>query len=204
MVYLPNSIKTENFVFKQDGQNKNFLCICWLNKKAIKRKNIYRLFQAIKVLDNKDVCLDLIGKGDYVDEVKKWAKELNIEDQVNFLGFVKNEDVSKYLNSAKAFIMPSLSETFGVAYAESLVSGTPILYSKGTGFDGIFGDVGVRVYPFSVGSIAEGISDLMDKSDHFRMNIKKLYDNGSLNIFSREYISEVYKKCLEEENNINN
>jgi len=203
LVYLPNSINIDNFIFKQDGKNKNFLCICWLNKKAMKRKNIYRLFQAIKLLDNKDVCLDLIGKGDYVDEVKKWAKDLNIGDQVNFLGFVKNEDISKYLNSAKAFVLPSLSETFGVAYAEALVSGTPILYSKGTGFDGIFDDVGACVNPFSIDSIASGIADIMEKSNFYRMKIEKLYNSESFKIFSREYISEVYKKCLEEEDNTN-
>ena len=203
MTYLPNSIKMNNFIFRQDGDNKNLLCICWLNKKAIKRKNIYRLFQAIKLLENKDMHLDLIGKGDYVEQVKKWAKDLNIEDQVNFLGFIKNQDISKYLNSSKAFVLPSLSETFGVAYAEALVSGTPILYSKGTGFDGIFDDVGVSVNPHSVGSIAGGISELMDKSDHYRMNIKRLHDSGAFKIFSRKYISEVYKKCIEEEHNTN-
>lgn len=39
-----------------------------------------------------------------------------------------------YLQNAKAFLMLSKSETFGVAYAESLLCGTPIMYSEGTSF----------------------------------------------------------------------
>jgi glycosyltransferase involved in cell wall biosynthesis len=198
LIYLPNSINFNKFNFKQDGENNNFLCICWLNKKVIKRKNIYRLFQAIKLLENKDIKLDLIGSGDYVEQVKKWARDLKIQGQVNFLGFVKNENISKYLNSAKAFVLPSISETFGVAYIESLVSGTPILYSKNTGFDGTFADVGVGVYPLSVKSIANGISNLMEKSEYYRANIKNLNDTGAFNVFSREYVSNIYKKCLDE------
>lgn len=196
LIYLPNSLDFKKFTFNQIGQSGNLLTIQWLNKNIIKRKNLHRLFQAIKLIKDENVKLDIIGYGDYEKEIKNWVKKLDIKNRVNFLGFIENQQISSYLNSAKAFLMPSLSETFGVAYAESLLCGTPILYSKGTGFDGVFKDVGVSVDPFSVESIAKGIEEIIEKNGFFRSNIKHLHDKNTFKIFTREYISEVYRNCI--------
>lgn len=196
LVYLPNSLDFKRFTFNQIGQSGNLLTILWLNKKSIKRKNLYRLFEAIKLIKDDNIKLDIIGYGDYEKEIKNWVKKLDIESRIKFLGFVKNEETSSYLNSAKAFLMPSLNETFGVAYAEALLCGTPIMYSKGTGFDGVFKDVGVAVDPFSVESIASGIEEIIERNDFFRSNIKSLHDNNAFQIFTREHISKVYEQCL--------
>lgn len=196
LVYLPNSLNLNKFTFNQAGAAGNLLSILWLNKKSIKRKNLYKLFEAIKLIKNGNIKLDIIGYGDYENKIKNWVKKLNIEDRVNFLGFVKNEETSSYLNSAKAFLMPSLNETFGVAYAEALLCGTPILYSKGTGFDGVFTDVGVAVDPFSVDSIASGIEEIIARNDFFRSNIKRLHENNAFKIFTKEHISKVYEQCI--------
>ena len=64
----------------------------------------------------------------------------------------------------RAFVMPSFSETFGMVYAEALLNGTPILYSKDTGFDGLFDNVGVVVDPHSLVSIGEGLRKIVQKN----------------------------------------
>lgn len=192
LVYLPNPVNTKNFYPSDNPAKKNFLTILWLNKKAIKRKNLYRLFLAIKSLNNPDIVLDVIGHGDYEKKVKEWTKELDIEKQINFIGFVKNDQVTKYLNNCKAFLLPSHSETFGVAYAEALLCGVPILYTKGTGFDGMFEDVGVSVNSKDVLSIAQGIKKLNKDHERIRETIRHKLSNGIFNIFSRENIGEVY------------
>jgi len=196
LVYLPNSLDVSKFNFNQVGQTGNLLTILWLNKKSIKRKNLHILFEAIKLIKDEKIKLDVIGYGDYEKEIKSWVKKLNIESKINFLGFVKNEQIFSYLNRSKAFLMPSLNETFGVAYAEALFCGTPIMYSKGTGFDGVFKDVGVAVDPFSVESIAKGIEEIIMRNDFFLANIKRLHDENAFQIFSRKHISEVYRNCI--------
>lgn len=196
LVYLPNSLDIKKFKFSQIDPKGNLLTIQWLKKNIIKRKNLYRLFEAIKLIKYEKIKLDVIGYGDYEKEIKNWVKKLGIEGRVNFLGFIRNEEISSYLNSAKAFLMPSLNETFGVAYAEALLCGTPIMYSKGTGFDGVFQDVGVAVDPFSVESIAKGIEKIIERNDFFLFNIKRLHDDNAFQIFTREHISKVYKHCI--------
>lgn len=196
LVYLPNSIITGNFQFSQNKTSNNLLTISWLKKRVVQRKNIYKLFEALKLLNDKNIKLDVIGYGDYESEVKSWSKKLGVEDQVHFLGFVKNEEVAPYLQNAKAFLMPSFSETFGVAYAESLLCGTPIMYSEGTGFDGTFENIGVCVKPRSIQSIANGIKTIISNNSLYRENIKKLYTEGAFDIFDRKNVSKIYSKQL--------
>jgi len=196
LIYLPNSVNTNRFNLHEEKINDRFLTILWLNKKPIKRKNLYRLFQAIGKLKGSGIFLDVIGHGDYDYEVKRWTEKLSIENQVKFLGFVNNNEIPKYLGKYKGFLMPSHSETFGMAYVESLLCGTPILYTKGTGFDGVFEGVGVAVNSKSVESIVEGIKNISVNSQLYRKNIQKLRYVGAFDIFSRESVREVYKEFL--------
>ena len=196
LTYLPNCFDVDNFKFNPGKRDNKFLSIFWMEKKAVKRKNIKGLFNAIKLLNDPDFHLDLIGYGSFRPTIEKWIKELGIEKNVRLLGFIKNEEVSNYLANAKAFLLPSFSETFGVAYAESLLCGTPILYSKGTGFDGIFDDVGVSVNPHSVKEIALGIKNLDANNEIYRKNITELHKKNAFNIFRKESVSEIYKQVI--------
>ncbi|MCU0343658.1 MAG: glycosyltransferase [Ignavibacterium sp.] len=194
LVFLPNKIETSNFSFNYEQRTGNYLSVLWFYKKAVKRKNVLNLFKAIKSLDDDTFRLDLIGAGEYLDTVKKWAKDLRIENKINFIGFKKNNELEEYFINTKGFILPSHSESFGVVYAESLVCGAPILYTLGTGFDGLFENVGPKVNSKSVKSIAEGIKDLIELNDFYRTEIRKLFEQGAFNIFSKEYSYEVYAK----------
>lgn len=86
------------------------------------------------------------------------------KDLISFFGFIENDKISKYSSKSRGSILPSFSETIGVVYAESLLCGTPILYSKGTGFDGIFENVVVSVESHYIENIARGIQTLIKKT----------------------------------------
>lgn len=202
IVFLPNTIDLSIFYPRPNHISNKFLTICWLKRKVVKRKNLYRLLLAVKKIEN--IELEIIGQGDYENKVRFWIKNLGLENKVKLLGFVPNERIPDYLNKAKAFLMPSLSETFGVAYAEALACGVPILYSKNTGFDGLFENVGICVDPNSIDDIKNGITLLHDKNTFFRKNIKEMIEKNSFRIFSKEYIQITYKKCLSEVLLINN
>ncbi len=194
MVFLPNTIDLSRFKHTRTSSSENFLTICWLKKDVVKRKNLYKILLAVKKLNIK---LDIIGHGNYDKKIKLWINKLGIENNVKLLGFVPNERISEYLNRAKGFLMPSKSETFGVAYAEALSCGTPIMYSKNTGFDGLFDGVGVCVDPSSLDEIINGIEELTNKNDEFRENIKKLNSTGAFNIFDRMYAEQVYRNAVD-------
>lgn len=197
LVYMPNVVELSRFIFSPSEKQGNLLTISWLDKKAVKRKNLYSLFKAMSQIDNKMICLDLIGSGNYERKVRKWATKLGLSGRVNFLGFIPNERIGEYIRRSKALLLPSLSETFGVVYVEALACGTPILYSKNTGFDGLFDGVGVAVNPKSVDDIKQGIITILKNNDFFRKNITKLNEQNALHIFSKEHIKNIYLSSIE-------
>ncbi|OKP88583.1 hypothetical protein A3844_07780 [Paenibacillus helianthi] len=85
---------------------------------------------AIKVCVEKglDVHLQLIGEGRCRPQFESLAKELGVEDYVDFLGMISGaEEVRKYLDSADLFIMPSMVEGLPRALVEAMARSVPCI-----------------------------------------------------------------------------
>ena len=140
-------------------------------------KNVLRLIFAIKKLREKyDVRLTMIGGGgEQHDAVVKL-----VEDNSKYLDYLgRIYDKNKLIEITRQcdmFAMVSHSETFGLVYIECLTQGLPILYSKGTGIDGMYQDgvVGYGVDSMSVDSIMEGLNRIIETYPYIRENILKL------------------------------
>ena len=59
------------------------------------------------------------------------ARDLAIDDHVNWLGYVDGDRKRDVLAAASAFVLTSYSENFGVAVAEALAAGLPCVVSQG-------------------------------------------------------------------------
>jgi len=194
--FLPNIIRKQPVKYAPPNPKKYLLTVLRMTRESANRKNIKRLFQAISELDALPLKLKIIGAGDYFPVVKSWAKRYKVESKVEFLGAIKHNEIDKYYAEASAFVLPSKSESFGMVYAEALFCGTPILYSKRTGFDGLFENVGVAVDPFSVASIKSGLNDIIENNEFYRHTIQQYISNGSFNIFSAESVRERYQNAI--------
>jgi len=94
----------------------------------------YFLRAAQKVLSvEPDVKFVIAGKGDLLDDLKELAGELGIKRKVVFTGFLKKDPVSKAFKAADVYVMPSLSEPFGIAPLEALAHDVPVIISKQSG-----------------------------------------------------------------------
>jgi glycogen synthase len=80
-----------------------------------------------------DVKFVIAGKGDLLDDLKELALELGIKKKVVFTGFLKKDPVEKAFRSADVYVMPSLSEPFGIAPLEALAHDVPVIISKQSG-----------------------------------------------------------------------
>jgi len=175
------------------------LTVLRMTKKSVERKNLKRLLMAIKLLNRENIKLRIIGDGEYLPTIRSWVDQFNINDKIIFEGTIPNKNIDKYFRSTEAFLLPSISETFGMVYAESLLNGTPIMYSKNyRGFDGYFDGVGVGVDPKSVESIKNGIIDLLDNNGNYRKKINELGKSGEFKIFNTDYIKNKYNGVLNE------
>jgi glycogen synthase len=94
----------------------------------------YFLRAAQKVLSvEPDVKFVVAGKGDMLDELKELAAELGIRKKVVFTGFLKKNPVERAFRAADVYVMPSLSEPFGIAPLEALAHDVPVIISKQSG-----------------------------------------------------------------------
>ena len=78
------------------------------------------------------VRLELIGKGPQEGEVRRRARELGVSDVVTFAGQLDAPAVAERVANAHVFVTASQVETFGVAVAESIAAGTPVVCFKTT------------------------------------------------------------------------
>jgi glycosyltransferase involved in cell wall biosynthesis len=199
-VFLPNIVERQVSEDNSDQiQKRHFVTVLKMNKRIVQRKNIKKLLKAFGQLKNYEITLTIVGDGEYRNEVERWVRKFNLVDKVTFAGNIHNDQIDVYYKRAEAFLLPSFSESFGLVYAEALLNGTPIMFSKGyLGFDGFYDGIGVGVNPRSIKSIANGIIDLTNNSEVYRQNIKKLSEAGEFNIFNSKYIGNKYIETINE------
>src|SRR3989344_139753 len=94
----------------------------------------YFIEAAKKVLDKyKNVRFVVVGNGDMLPKVINRSIELGISNKINFTGWLNQKDVFKAFKIADLFVMPSVSEPFGLVALESIKNGTTVIVSKQSG-----------------------------------------------------------------------
>jgi glycosyltransferase involved in cell wall biosynthesis len=75
----------------------------------------------------------MVGSGDMEGQVMQTAAYLGISDRFIFPGFLRGRELDQMYQSADLYILPSVSEPFGITPLESIANGTPVLVSKQSG-----------------------------------------------------------------------
>ncbi|MBH8576757.1 glycosyltransferase family 4 protein [Nostocaceae cyanobacterium CENA369] len=104
--------------------------ILFTSRRLVHRVGVDKLLQALAIIKPKisDVWLAIAGRGHMQIALEQQAKELSLENNVKFLGFLPDEQLPIAYQAAELTIMPSQSfEGFGLAIVESLACGTPVI-----------------------------------------------------------------------------
>ncbi len=80
-----------------------------------------------------DTLFVISGTGDMEHQIIRLASDLGLGDKIIFAGFVRGDELLKLYRAADLYVMPSVSEPFGLTALEALANGTPILVSKQSG-----------------------------------------------------------------------
>lgn len=158
-------------------------------------KNQIRLAEAISNLNHKgyDICLTVIGKAERSVDIAK----LQAYPFVSVLPYLDKEKLKGEYQKSDLFALVSITETFGLVYAEALSQGLPIIYSKGQGFDGQFidGYVGYAADATDIGSIEEAITKALNNLDILKSRTKTAAENYKWDRVTKLY-HEMYKEVL--------
>ena len=156
----------------------NFLYVGEINQ----NKNV--LFSA-KCIDKfnceKKCTFTIVGKR--ADE--KIYQAVSDYDFVTHISPQKKETLISYYRNADIFIMPSITETFGLVYVEAMTQGVPVIYTKGQGFDNQIpnGQVGYAVSSDSTTEVIEAIHNILDNYEELSkscVNLSKRFNWDSI------------------------
>ncbi len=108
--------------------------VLFVGRITIQKGPDYFIKVARRVLEyDPNVLFVMSGAGDMEHQIIRLAADMGLGDKVVFAGFVRGEELMKLYRAADLYVMPSISEPFGITALEALANGTPILVSKQSG-----------------------------------------------------------------------
>lgn len=121
----------------------------------------YFIEAANKVLKRfPDVHFVMAGSGDLLNNSIRRVAKLKISTRFHFTGFLKGDDVHRMFSLSDVYVMPSVSEPFGISPLEAMRSGVPTIISKQSGVAEILQHA-IKVDFWDVDAMADAIYGLL-------------------------------------------
>lgn len=138
----------------------------------IKRKtrdliDIWR--EVVKIIPDAKLCV--IGNGPEKRILEEQAKKYNLNIEIK--GWVSDKMKYEFMKRSKVFVFPSYYESWGIAIAESMACGLPVVTYDQPSYDEIFGNAIIKVNVGDVKEMAKKISHILKNYTNYEDNIKK-------------------------------
>src|SRR5262249_44936925 len=162
-------------------------------------EHLFRALPRIQRGVDRPVRLLVAGRGPFEQEFRRQVAELGCAGAVSFLGF--REDAPSLMAAADLVVLPSVAEAFGIAVAEALYVGTPVVATKVGGIPEIVDDGvdGVLVPPAEDEALADAIAELLNdpvrRADMAGAGRDKVITQFSFEAMVREY-ERIYHAAL--------
>ena len=135
--------------------------ITFLGRITYQKGPDYFVEAAAKVLKRvPDVRFVMAGSGDMMNHVIRRVARLGIADRFHFTGFLRGEDVHKMFQLSDVYVMPSVSEPFGISPLEAMRSNVPVIISKQSGVAEVL-DYAIKVDYWDVEALADAMYALI-------------------------------------------
>ncbi len=134
--------------------------VTFLGRITFQKGPEYFIEAANKILQkDKNVRFVMAGSGDMLNKMIKRVAELRIADRFHFTGFLKGAEIDRMFALSDVFVMPSVSEPFGIVPLEAMRSNVPVVISKQSGVAEIL-EHALKVDYWDVDSMADSIYGL--------------------------------------------
>ena len=145
----------------QDKKGVKDKIITFLGRITMQKGPEYFVEAAAKVLAKApDARFIMAGSGDMMDQMIRLAAARDISDRFHFTGFMKGKQVYEVLKASDVYVMPSVSEPFGISPLEAMQCGIPTIISKQSGCAEIL-DYAVKVDYWDIEAMADAMYALI-------------------------------------------
>ena len=151
--------------------------------------------RVLKVMPN--VRFVMAGSGDMMERMMRRAAYLKITDRFHFTGFLRGRDVFTMLTMSDVYIMPSVSEPFGISPLEAMQSNVPVIISKQSGVSEILTHA-VKTDFWDIDAMADAIYGILNYPALAKMFIK----NGKEEVVrlkwdnSARHVRDIYQRVI--------
>jgi glycosyltransferase involved in cell wall biosynthesis len=186
---------SENLIIKKGFDEK---VVTFLGRITLQKGPEYFIEAAYKVLQVMDnVRFVMAGSGDMMERMMRRAAALKITDRFHFTGFLKGTDVFTMLDMSDVYIMPSVSEPFGISPLEAMQSNVPVIISKQSGVAEILTHA-VKTDFWDIDAMADAIYGILNYPALANMFIK----NGKEEVIrlkwdnSARHVRDIYYRVI--------
>ena len=172
--------------------------ITFLGRITMQKGPEYFVEVAARVLASTDgVRFVMAGSGDMMDKMVRLAAKKGIADKFHFTGFLKGRNVYEMLAESDVYMMPSVSEPFGISPLEAMQCGTPSIISKQSGCAEIL-DHAIKTDYWDIDAMADYIHAIVK----YPAMYKSLRENGLAEIdkirweYAGQKVRAIYDKVL--------
>ena len=142
----------------QKGKDK---VVTFLGRITMQKGPEYFVEAASRVLaKTHNVRFVMAGSGDMMEKMIRLAADRDIADRFHFTGFLKGRQVYEMLAASDVYIMPSVSEPFGISPLEAMQMGVPSIISKQSGCAEILENV-IKVDYWDINALADSIYSII-------------------------------------------
>ena len=115
--------------------------------------------KVIRKMEN--VRFVMAGSGDMLESMINWTSSMGITDKFHFTGFLKGDDVFRMFSISDVYVMPSVSEPFGISPLEAMQSNVPTIISYQSGVAEIL-KYAIKTDFWDVDAMADAIYGLLN------------------------------------------
>jgi len=181
-----------------DGKTVPEKIVTFLGRVTFQKGPDYFVEAAHKVLEvDKNVRFVMAGSGDMLTRMINRVAELRNSSNFHFTGFLNEDDVNQMFAISDVYVMPSVSEPFGISPLEAMRSSVPVVISRQSGVAEILRHA-LKVDFWDIDAMADSIYGLLNYkalAEVFREEGKKEVDNLKWES-SAAKVLEVYRKAL--------
>ncbi|MBN2806304.1 MAG: glycosyltransferase family 4 protein [Prolixibacteraceae bacterium] len=178
------------------GMNEKI--VTFLGRITMQKGPEYFVEAAYQVLKReKNVRFVMAGSGDMMHAMVRRAAALKIADHFHFTGFLKGDDVFHMFNMSDVYVMPSVSEPFGISPLEAMQSDVPVIISKQSGVSEILTHA-IKIDFWDINAMADAIHALVKYpalSKTFKKHARTEVDNLQWK-HSAKHVRKIYKATL--------
>jgi glycogen synthase len=135
--------------------------VTFLGRITLQKGPEYFIEAAYKVLKkSSNVRFVMAGSGDMFPRMIRRAASLGITDKFHFTGFLKGQDVYQMFSISDLYVMPSVSEPFGISPLEAMQSNVPVIISDQSGVSEILKHA-IKVDFWDIDAMADAIYGIL-------------------------------------------